>query len=125
SVIQGISFQVRGPVALNAGQALTDLLSIARESPTATPGYAAGSLPANNTTLAAGAIDLAGSSIAIDGATGLTTVTIRFVNTNTAYAGGGSAVMTEFGSLIDGIYRANVNGPSASLLFAGSGTAAG
>ncbi len=124
SVIQGISFQFNGPVALNAGQTLANLLSVVRESPAGTPGYAAGSLPASNTALALSAFDLANSSIILDGTTGLTTVTVRLLNTG-AYAGGGSAAMTEYGSLIDGIYRANVNGASASLLFAGSGTAAG
>ncbi len=123
SVIRGISFQISGPVALNAGQTLAALLSVVRESPASAPGYAAGGLPANNTALAAGAFDLANSFITIDGTSGLTTVTLRFLNSG-AYAGGGSANMTEYGSLIDGVYRATVNGASASLLFAGSGTAA-
>src|SRR5262249_17905803 len=122
SMIQGVSFQINAPVALTSNLTAADLVSIIRESPTSTPGYAPGSLPANNTSLDLSAVDLPRSSIMLDGSTGLTTVTLRFRDTG-AYAGGGSAVMTEFGSLIDGAYRANINGSAASLLFAGSGTA--
>ncbi len=120
SVIQGISFQVNAPIALGSGMTPADLLTILREGPAGTPGYAAGSLPANNTALASTAFDLAHSAVIVDGSTGLTTVTVRFQNGG-AYAGG-SANMTEFGSLIDGIYRVNINGANASLLFGGSGT---
>src|SRR5262249_3532244 len=114
SLIQGVSFQINAPVALNAGQTLADLLSIIRESPAETPGYATRTLPADNTVLNAGALDLTNSTIVVDGASGLTTVTVRFRNLG-AYADSGSTVMTEFGSLIDGVYRANLNGTAALL----------
>ncbi len=122
SVIEGISFQINAPAALSGGLTAADLLTLVREGPAGTPGYAARGLPANNTPVAAAAFDLGRSALTVDGASGLTTVTLRFRNTG-AYAGDGSAVLTEHGSLIDGVYRAGLNGAAAALLFGGSGTA--